>query len=198
MDAAVLCSGGKDSALAALLLDDFFDVTLVTATFGVTDDVQHARATADALGFPFATLDLEREVAAEAVDRMIEDSFPRNGIQSVHEHAVEAAAADERWDVIADGTRRDDRVPTIDRPLAQSVEDRFGVSYLAPLAGIGRDAIDAMAEKRLRVETGPSERIAKSDYESELRVLIAEREGEAVVSEIFPDHTQSRVTGRVD
>ena len=208
MDAAVCFSGGKDSALAALVLDEFYDVTLVTATFGVTDDVDHARSAADALGFPFATVDLDRAVAEAAVDRMLADGFPRNGIQQVHQHAVEVVAAggesdavgspDARWDAVADGTRRDDRVPKLDTAAAQSLEDRLGVDYLAPLAGIGRDAIDAMVADHLDVETGPSETLAKADYESELRALIAEREGQAAVDEIFPAHTQSRVVGWLD
>lgn len=198
MDAAVCFSGGKDSALAALLLADFYDVTLVTGTFGVTDDFEHAEAAADELGFDFETVALDRDVADGAVDRMIADGFPRNGIQDVHEHAVETVAASGRWDAVADGTRRDDRVPKLDRATAQSVEDRLDVDYLAPLAGIGRDAIDAMVDTALEIETGPSEDLAKSDYESELRALISQQEGAEVVGEIFPEHAQSRVLGRKD
>ena len=87
-------------------------------------------------------------------------------------------------------------MPTVERPLAQSVEDRFGVDYLAPLAGIGRGAIDAMAADRLVVETGPSESVPKADYEVELRALLADEYGEGAVDAVFPDHTQSRVRGR--
>ncbi|MFC6974572.1 alpha hydrolase [Halomicroarcula sp. GCM10025709] len=193
-----LCySAGKDSTLAALVLDPFYDVTLVSGTFGVVDP-DPAREAADAVGFAHRTVDLDRAVAEAAVERMSADGFPRNAIQQVHEHAVETVA--ERADAldidaVADGTRRDDRVPTIDRPLAQSVEDRFGVDYLAPLAGIGRGAIDAMAERELVVETGPSERIPKADYEVELRALLADEYGQAAVDEVFPEHTQSRVRG---
>ena len=194
MRLALLYSAGKDSTLAALLLEPFYDVRLVTATFGVVEPAP-AREAAAALGFPHETVDLDPAVARDAVSRMHEDGYPRNGIQQVHEHAVERAAAGE-WDAVADGTRRDDRVPTIDRPLAQSVEDRFGVDYIAPLAGIGRGAIDDMAADRLVVETGPSESIRKADYEVELRQLLAERYGEGAVDTVFPEHTQSRVTGR--
>jgi len=143
MRAGLLYSAGKDSTLAALLLDDFYDVTLVTASFGVVDP-DPAREAAAALGFPHETVELDQDVAHDAVERMHDDGYPRNGIQRVHEHAVERVAAGDAWDAVADGSRRDDRVPTIDRPLAQSVEDRFGVDYLAPLAGIGRGAIDDM------------------------------------------------------
>ena len=195
MDVGLLYSGGKDSTLAALLLERVADVTLLCGSFGITDDHEHAQTAGDAVGFPVATLELDEAVAHDAVDRMVTDGYPRNGIQQVHEHALERAAAME-FDAIADGTRRDDRVPTVERPLAQSIEDRYGVSHLAPLAGIGRDAIDALATDLLAVETGPSEQMDKGDYESELRALITVEYGEEQVSDIFPAHTQSRVVGR--
>jgi predicted subunit of tRNA(5-methylaminomethyl-2-thiouridylate) methyltransferase len=194
MELALLYSGGKDSSLAALILDRFYDVTLVTAHFGVTEEFENARAAADALGLPFDTVELDRDVAEEAVDRMIEDGYPRNGIQRVHEHALEVVA--ERDVVaVADGTRRDDRVPTVSRATAQSLEDRHGIDYLSPLSGFGRGAVDRLVEQELDVETGPSEEIARADYEGELRALIREREGEDAVEAVFPDHDQTIVRG---
>jgi len=194
MELALLYSGGKDSSLAALILDRFYDVTLVTAHFGVTEEFENARAAADALGFPFDTVELDRAVAEEAVDRMIEDGYPRNGIQRVHEHALEVVA--ERDVVaVADGTRRDDRVPTVSRATAQSLEDRHGIDYLSPLAGFGRGAVDRLVEQELDVETGPSEEIARADYEGELRALIREREGDDAVEAVFPAHDQTIVRG---
>ncbi len=195
MRCGLLYSAGKDSTLAALVLDPFYDVTLVSGTFGVVDP-DPAREAAEAVGFAHETVDLDVAVAHEAVERMHEDGYPRNGIQQVHEHAVERVAALDRFDAIADGTRRDDRVPTVERPLAQSVEDRFDVDYLAPLAGLGRGAIDAMVAESLAVETGPSASIPKADYEVELRALLAAEYGEGAVDAVFPEHTQSRVTGR--
>jgi hypothetical protein len=223
-----LCySGGKDSTLAAFLLDRFYDVTLVTAHFGITDDWRRAEATAEALEFPFETIELDRSVAVDAVDRMLEDGYPRNGIQQVHEHALEAVAtmdlpatdggteaegegagdgvvdadADtepptDGFDAIADGTRRDDRVPTISRATAQSLEDRHGVDYVAPLTGFGRGAVDRLVEATLEVEVGPSDEIQRADYEAELRALLADRAGPDAVDEVFPDHEQTAVVGR--
>jgi predicted subunit of tRNA(5-methylaminomethyl-2-thiouridylate) methyltransferase len=202
MRCGLLYSGGKDSTLAALVLDPLYDVTLVTGTFGIGDSgggadvVANGSDAAEAVGFDFATIELDRGVADAAVERMVTDGYPRNGIQQVHEHAVETIAADERFEAVADGTRRDDRVPTVDRALAQSVEDRFDVDYLAPLGGFGRDAIDALVAERLRVETGPSETVPKADYETELRALLREAHGAETVSNVFPEHTQSRVVGR--
>ncbi len=194
MDAAVCYSGGKDSTLAALALDRFYEVTCVTGTFGITDDASHACAAAEAVGFPSETIALDEAVAREAVETMVADGFPRNGIQAVHEHALEVLAATD-YPVIADGTRRDDRAPTVPSSLAQSIEDRHGVDYVAPLAGYGRGAIDELAAACLAVEVGPSEEIPKGDYEAELRALMREENGAESVEDVFPAHEQSRVVG---
>jgi len=194
MDAGLLYSGGKDSTLAALVLERFYSVTLVCATFGITDAADHARDAAEAVDFPFETLELDGAVAYDAAAQMHEDGFPRNGIQQVHDHALESLAAAE-FDAIADGTRRDDRVPTVSRAQAQSIEDRHGVEYIAPLSGFGRGAVDQLVSENLIVETGPSEEIQKGDYEAELRTLIAEEYGNGAVRDIFPDHEQTRVVG---
>ncbi|GAB3671085.1 DUF7411 family protein [Halopiger thermotolerans] len=196
MELGLLYSAGKDSTLAALLLEEFYDVTLVTGHFGISDDWRHARETADSLGFEFRRLELDPDVAREAVDVMLEDGFPRNGIQRVHEHALERlAAAEPGFDAVADGTRRDDRVPTVSRAQAQSLEDRHGVDYVSPLSGFGRGAVDRLVDAHLEVTVGPSEEISRADYEAELRTLIADREGPAAVGDVFPEHEQTYVTG---
>ncbi|MFB6121524.1 MAG: alpha hydrolase [Halobacteriaceae archaeon] len=194
---ALLYSGGKDSSLAALLLDPFYDVTLRPATFGVTDDYRYACDAAAALGFDVDPLELDRSVAETAVEEMASDGYPRNGIQRVHDHALETVAEGE-FDAVADGTRRDDRAPTVPRSRAQSLEDRHFVDYVAPLAGFGRHAIDALADAELAVESGPSEDVGRADYEAELRALLADRRDESAVRAVFPDHVQSRVTGRAE
>ncbi|WP_181685733.1 DUF7411 family protein [Halorhabdus salina] len=195
MDLALCFSGGKDSALAALLAAPFFDVTLVTVSFGLTDAAEHAREAASALEFDHETVVLDRAIAEEAVERMVEDGYPRRGIQHVHEATLEAVAKT-GVGAVGDGTRRDDRAPTISRAVAQSLEDRHDIEYVAPLAGYGRSAIDTLTAERLAIETGPSESLAKGDYEHELRTLLASEHGETVVEDIFPEHTQSVVRGR--
>ncbi len=194
MNLGLLYSGGKDSTLAALLLDRFYDVTLVTVTFGVTDDWRHARETADTTAFGFERIDLDRRVAEEAVERMREDGYPRNGIQAVHEHALETVAGMD-FDAIADGTRRDDRVPSVSRAQAQSLEDRHGVDYIAPLSGFGRGAVDRLVDATLDVTSGPSEEITRADYEAELRALLAADGGSEAVAAVFPAHEQTHVRG---
>jgi hypothetical protein len=198
----VLFSGGKDSALAAVLLEPFYEVTLLTCGFGATDAPAHAREAARALGLDHEVLPFPRAVAEEAVDRLLADGHPNGAIQSVHETALERVASGDagsgegRWDAVADGTRRDDRTPSVPRSVAQSIEDRHGVDHLAPLAGFGRRAVDALVARHLRIETGPSDEVAKGDYEAALRALLHERAGRDAVDEVFPEHTQSRVVGR--
>ncbi|UIO99620.1 alpha hydrolase [Halobaculum sp. CBA1158] len=194
MELALCYSGGKDSSLAALVLDRFYDVTLVTTHFGVTDDHEHAREAAEALGFPFDTNELDPEVAREAVETMREDGFPRNGIQLVHEHALESVA-ERDVDAVADGTRRDDRVPSVSRAFAQSLEDRHEIDYISPLSGFGRGAVDRLVDATLDVESGPSEEVPKADYEGELRALLREEAGDDAVREVFPEHEQTYVRG---
>ena len=200
MRLGLLYSGGKDSSLAALLLDRFYEVTLVTAHFDVTGDWRNAQAAADTLGFDFTTLELDQDVAYSAIETMREDGYPRNGIEAVHRHALGRIATDEDLDfaVIADGTRRDDRVPTVSRAQAQTLENRHDVDYIAPLSGFGRRAVDRLANDALDVTVGPSDEIKKADYESELRALLAEEFGEDAVRDVFPEHTQTFVEGLRD
>jgi predicted subunit of tRNA(5-methylaminomethyl-2-thiouridylate) methyltransferase len=204
--AAVLFSAGKDSALAALLLDRWCDVTLVTVGFsvdsapdagpGITAATEHAAEAAAALGFDHRVVSLDPAVAVDAAARAHADGYPRNAIQDCHEAALEEVAATDRFDAVADGTRRDDRVPTVERPAAQSLEDRHGVDYLAPLRGFGRGAVDRLTEAHLDVRTGPSDGIPKADYETAVRACLRREHGSDRVSEVFPGHVQSRVVGR--
>ena len=194
MELGVLYSGGKDSTLAAALLDGFYDVTLVTVSFGITDDWTHAKAAAESLSYPFETIELDESVAEDAVETMLDDGYPRNGIQAVHTSALEAIAEQE-FDAIADGTRRDDRVPSVSRAQAQSIEDRHDVDYVSPLSGFGRSAVDRLVAANFEVTAGPSEAIPRADYEAELRALLADRHGSAAVTDVFPDHEQTYVSG---
>jgi len=203
--AVTLWSAGADSTLAALLLDPFYDVVACHCTFGFAVDppvTETAREAAERVGVLFATVELDPAVAREAVERMVADGYPREGVQRVHEHALETVAgrdavAGEPFAVVADGTRRDDRAPVVDRSVAQSLEDRHGVDYVRPLAGYGRGAVDDLVARSLEVKRGPSADLATGDYEGELRALMAEEYGPETVAGVFPEHTQSRVLGRV-
>ncbi len=98
--------------------------------------------------------------------------------------------------LIADGTRRDDRVPVLSISQVRSIEDRLGIHYICPLKGYGKKTLSALVERYLRIEEGPSESIQKADYETELREFIRQRHGEEKIKELFPAHIQSHVLSR--
>ncbi|MFB6253785.1 MAG: alpha hydrolase [Halobacteriaceae archaeon] len=195
MRCGVLFSGGKDSALAALLLDEFYDVVLLTVDFGIVDTTDIISRAAEGLGFEFQIVTVDSSVAFQAIDIMVADGYPRNGIQFLHNEIIKAIPQKIDIDAIADGTRRDDRVPIISRSEAQHIEDTYDIEYIAPLKGFGRDAIDAMVETRLQIIQGQRDEIDCADYEIELRELIRQEYSDDKVQEIFPDHTQTYVQG---
>ncbi|WP_462272913.1 DUF7411 family protein [Methanohalophilus sp.] len=197
MKARVMFSGGKDSALSAILLDPYFDVELVTCTFSLFDVGNIAREVADELGFNHSVVELERSVLDEALEMAVEDDFPKNAINYIHSHALEKIAAFGSVDMIADGIRRDDRVPRMDISRLRSIEDRYGVHCVSPLQGFGRAAVDLMVCEHLEIEEGLSDRISKADYETELRYLIRQEYDDEKVFSIFPEHVQSRVLRKI-
>jgi predicted subunit of tRNA(5-methylaminomethyl-2-thiouridylate) methyltransferase len=195
MKVQVLYSGGQDSSLSAVLLEPFFDVELVTCSFG-SGAWRHAKAAADAIGFPFKTITLGVEVMEECTNLILKNGYPRYGINYVHRMALEALAADAKNGYIADGTRRDDHSPMLTMPEIKSLEMRYGVSYIRPLAGYGRHAIDALVREHFEVVEGPA--IEKADYEAEIRSSIIKKYGERTVERLFPEaHAQSRVMRRL-
>lgn len=190
MKVGVLFSGGKDSALAALLLSPFVQVELVTMFFQrVPYDLG---VIALNLEFPHVTMRLGKQLATKSVDMMMNDGRPTKGLNFVHKTALERAA--ERYHVVADGTRRDDRAPLLTAQEARSLEDRFAVDYVRPLLGYGRSAIDALVAKNLEVTYGEC---ISFDYEVELRQLMKDSHGQEAVKRIFPErHIQSKIIRR--
>ena len=199
MKVQVLYSGGQDSSLSAVLLEHFFEVELVTCSFG-SNAWQHAKRAAEAIGFPHRTITLGPDVMRGCIGLILKYGYPRYGINYVHGKALEAVAADadasEDAKYIADGTRRDDHSPMLTMPEIKSLEMRYGVQYIRPLAGYGRHAIDALVKQHFEIVEGPA--IEKSDYESEIRSSIKHRFGEKAVERLFPqEHAQSRVMRRL-
>ncbi len=127
-----------------------------------------------------------------AVDTIINDGFPNNGINQIHKHALELVAND--YILVADGTRRDDRVPKLDFNEVRSFEDRKDVEYIN-LGGFGHKSINHLSKNLFQVKKELSSMENNSDYEIEIRFLISKLEGEKLAFKIFPEHLQSRVIG---
>ncbi len=190
MKVGVLFSGGKDSSLAALLLSPFATVELVSVSFGIVPN--DASSSARMLGFSHKAIELEEAHAMQAVDIMMSDGYPNNGINLIHEIAIERAAT--LYEAVADGTRRDDRVPLLSTGEARSLEDRLGINYVRPLLGYGRHMIDALVAAHFEVMYGEG---VSFDYEGELKNIMTTVYGPEAVNNVFPtEHVQSKVTAR--
>lgn len=196
MRAAVLFSGGKDSGLAALLLEPFFDdIDLVTFSFGHDDAWRVAAAAAEELGHPHRLILFEERVLERALGILRSTGYPNDALNYLHPVAVETLATE--YEFVADGTRRDDRAPVMSYSAVRSLEDRMHMHYLRPLAGLGGRAIRAMASRFLDFEEELSERYPASDFEVGLRYALSERHGPSEVKRIFPqNHTHTRVIRR--
>jgi hypothetical protein len=196
MKVAVLFSGGKDSSLAALLLEPFFDeIELVTFSFGHDDTWTRAADAARELDHPHRRMVFEDSVLERALEILLCTGYPNDALNYVHPIAVETIAKE--CEFVADGTRRDDRAPKMGFSAIRSLEDRLHMQYLRPLAGLGQKAIRAMASRYLDFEEELSERYPASDFEVGLRYALKERCGQAKVDEIFPsNHTHTRVIRR--
>jgi len=196
MKVAVLFSGGKDSSLAALLLEPFFDeIELVTFGFQGEESGTRASDAAEEIGHPHQRMIFPEEVEEKALKILLSKGFPNDALDYVHAIAVETVAKE--CEFVADGTRRDDRAPKMDWSAIRSLEDRLHVQYLRPLAGLGQKSIRAMASRYLDFEEMLSQKYPASDFEVGLRYALKERYGQEKVDCIFPsNHTHTRVIRR--
>ena len=193
MKAAVLYSGGKDSSLVAVMLKRLgYQVELFTANFGVFPSWKPAAESASLLGFKHRILEVDTGVLDEVVETILNDGFPNNGINHLHREVLHLAA--EKYPLVADGTRRDDRVPKLNPQEIQSFEDSKGVQYLN-LAGWGHRTINQLSQQLFKLVKEPTSMDNNSDYEIEIRFLINQRGGQETASKLFPPHIQSRVIG---
>jgi len=191
MKAGVLYSGGKDSSLMAVILQRMgFNVELVTANFGVYDSHIPASKSAKSLDLDHKVLNLDKSILKKAVEMIIEDGFPNNGISYVHTEVIEKIA--NLYPLVADGTRRDDRTPKLDKNQIRSLEDRKNVQYIN-LDGFGFRTIETLVNDLFEISYEKSNRENSSDYEVEIRYLI-EEEGYSS-KDYFPEHYQTRVIG---
>jgi tRNA methyltransferase len=196
MKAAILFSGGKDSALTSLLLEPFFDqIELITFSFGNYDTWKVAALAAKQLGYTHRMMVFEETVLDRALEILISTGYPNDALNYVHSIAVETLAQD--WKFVADGTRRDDRAPIMSYRAICSLEDRLKMHYLRPLAGLGGRTIEAMASRYIDFQEELSENYPASDFEVGLRHALIDRHGPREVERIFPkNHMHTRVIRR--
>ena len=193
MKACVLYSGGKDSSLIAVILTKLgYEVELVTLNFGMFDSFKPAAKSASALGFKHRVFKAEKTILENATDIILNDGFPNNGINYIHKEALDLVSRD--YNVVADGTRRDDRIPKLKENEINSLEGRRNVEYIT-LRGFGHKTINNLSDVFFEVKKEQTSMENNSDYEIEIRYLINEIEGENASDKIFPSHIQSRVVG---
>lgn len=191
MKAGVLYSGGKDSSFVAVMLQRLgLDVELCTANFGVYDSYIPAGKSAEALGFKHNVLKMNPDILDKTCDMIIDDGFPNDGIKFIHAQTVEAIADD--YDIIADGTRRDDRTPKLNVNQIRSLEDRKDVQYIN-LDSFGHKSVKLITSNLFEISHEKSNKDNSSDFEVEIRTLIDEKGGNSL--DIFPEHYQTRVIG---
>ena len=191
MKAGVLYSGGKDSSFVAVMLKRLgLDVELCTANFGVYDSYIPAGKSAEALGFKHNVLKMDSDILDKTCDMIMDDGFPNDGIKFIHAQTVERIADD--YDIIADGTRRDDRTPKLNVNQIRSLEDRKDVQYIN-LDSFGHKSVKLITSNLFEISHERSNRDNSSDFEVEIRTLIDEKGGNSL--DIFPEHYQTRVIG---
>jgi predicted subunit of tRNA(5-methylaminomethyl-2-thiouridylate) methyltransferase len=193
MKACVLYSGGKDSSLMAVILQNLgFKVELVTINFGLYPSWKPAAQSALSLGFPHRILKAQSQLLDDAVEMILMDGYPNNGLNHIHHQALQIAAAE--YNIIADGTRRDDRIPKLNLNQIQSFEDSNNVEYMN-LTGFGHKTIEKLSKKLFKVKKELTSVNNNSDYEIEIRYLLDKLRGDGIAFKLFPEHKQSRVTG---
>ncbi|MDI6724446.1 MAG: hypothetical protein QMD61_07350 [Methanobacterium sp.] len=193
MKACVLYSGGKDSSLMAVILEKLgYEIELVTLNFGVFDSFKPAVESASSLGFKHRVFKADRSLIENATSIIINDGFPNNGINYIHKEVLYLVS--ENYEVVADGTRRDDKIPKLKSGEINSLEARGNVEYIN-LRGFGHKTINDLSKKIFEVKKEQTNMENNSDYEIEIRYLIDAIKGENFAQKIFPEHVQSRVIG---
>lgn len=185
MKISLLFSGGKDSSLAALILSKTYEVELITATFGIKENWIEAKKVAEKLRLPFRVIKLDKKIIETAAEMVIKDGYPRNGIKYIHKKVLEEVA--KKVKIIADGVRRNDRVPVLSLSEIMSLEDKLNVHYIQPLMGYSSKTINLLIKKCLKIKEYKGESLEGAEYEFELREFIRKRYGSSKIDRIFPE-----------
>jgi len=192
MKAGVLFSGGKDSALAAVMLARDYEVELNTFVFDENYEIPGVENAAKVLGLPLIKRVFEAGLLDVVVKMMVDCGYPNDAINLVHRNAIYALA--KCYDVIGDGTRLNDRVPMLEYGEVQSVEAKYKSSLVRPLLGFGRVEVDRLSKRHFVIEYGETGEITNGDYEHEIRVAFNVQGIDPHT--IFPKHhQQSLVVG---
>ncbi|MDR3102018.1 MAG: alpha hydrolase [Methanocalculaceae archaeon] len=190
MKAGVLYSGGKDSTLAAVLLSRDYEVELITFVFDPTRTLPFIEAAAKAAGFPWKKQAFAPGFLDDVISRIVTDGHPANAINEIHRRSLYALA--QEYEVVADGARRDDRVPMRTQSEVQSFEMMYGVSYMRPLLGIGKKEVLRLCERSFDIACGETGSLPNGDFESEIRAEMVRRGIDFVP--LFPkNHKQSLI-----
>jgi tRNA methyltransferase len=184
MKAGVLFSGGKDSALAAILLSRDYEVELNTFVFGGDVPCKEVRDAAASLEFPHKTRVFGDHILSRAVDLVVRCGYPNDAINMVHLEAVTALTPEYR--VVADGTRFNDRVPMLPRSEVQRLGNRYGCAYLRPLLGFPKTEVDRLVSRYLVVRNGETGTMPNGDYERAIRREMQARGYD--LADFFPGH----------
>ncbi|MDR2855416.1 MAG: alpha hydrolase [Methanomicrobiales archaeon] len=189
--AGVLFSGGKDSSLAALLLSKHYTVELNTFVFDPAASVAAVKEAADALGFIHHIRVIGGAVLDRLTQQIISDGYPNHAINAAHLAAIEHLSKE--YKVIGDGTRHGDRVPMLSPSEVSRLYDRDGCTYVRPLLGFPKPAIEYLCSRYLTVTYGETGTIENGDYEREIHSRLMDLKID--VSGLFPKHhMQSLVT----
>ncbi len=190
----LLFSGGKDSSLAGIILKKLgFKVVAVNVTFGMYPYYRYAEEVSRILGFDFLTLNLGKGFLERIVEIIINEGVSR-ALNFLHKYSIEEVIRKFDAKIVADGIRRDDKVPKLSLSEIRSIEDRYDVEYLSPLLGIGYKTLRRLIDEFLIIKEDVSDRIDKSDYEAEIRQYM--RDKGIDIYKYFPkEHKQSRVIG---
>ncbi len=192
MEVYLLFSGGKDSSLAAFILKKLgYNVTLININFGVLDSYKLAEETAKILGFKFKVINLDLDILEKAINILIKYGYPGPAINYIHKNVLEILS--DKYKILADGIRRDDKVPKLSYSEIQSLEMRKNIQYISPLLGFGYKTLRYLTNKYFIIEEIESGTKITSDYEAEIRALLKERDINP--NNYFPKHKQTRIVG---
>lgn len=192
MKAGVLFSGGKDSAMAAIMLSRDYEVELNTFVFDPSRGIAPVERAAGALGFPLRVHAFGTGMLDDMGRMVVQHGYPNEALNAVHRQAVTTLCS--HYEVVGDGTRLNDRIPRLSWGEVQQIEAQSGSSYVRPLLGFGKREVERLSQRYLDVQLGESGEIENGDYEHEIREALGRRGID--VSALFPPrHLQSLVTG---